>query len=102
MVSSMPMRQIFFGCCANAAIGHAATAAPRSLMISRRLMVTPERPDRTNSHVYSKEAIGNHGVSSFDQKRTLASAKRYIRFDHKRTARRERSCLLSTAPFFSL
>ena len=33
---SMPMRRMRSGCCARAAIGHAAVAAPSSLMNSRR------------------------------------------------------------------
>jgi len=39
------MYAVFVGCCARVASGHAAAAAPKSLMNSRRLITSPEAQD---------------------------------------------------------
>src|ERR1700722_17588862 len=52
---STPMRRIFAGCCARAAIGHAATAPPIAPMKSRRLtQLSPSLgPDSMRGEAYT-------------------------------------------------
>src|SRR5262245_22875521 len=65
------MRGTFPGCCARVARGH-ATAAPRSVMNSRRLIVAPEAyGEHRINHICTEEEV--HWMSALGQKQTCAS-----------------------------
>src|SRR5262249_52922906 len=64
------MRGTFPGCCARVARGH-ATAAPRSVMNSRRLIVAPEAyGEHRINHICTEEEV--HWMSALGHKRTCA------------------------------
>src|SRR5262245_4466865 len=61
---STPMRGIRPGCCARAAIGHAAAAPPRTPKKSRRLMLAPRlrRRHRSGSNECIDRGVRDHNM----------------------------------------